>query len=198
MTTLLLTHLHNENPKIPLATLLGALSHHLSLDLPSPAPLAAATVSSPFFLIRPQTHEKLQGLVSVFRHAVNAKHQLLVKSTEQRWTVAKAIFSKTVQSGVEAWVRDVVEGLRGGQAVLRLSCLVGLLLGLRDLERVQVDIALVQDEIILALAEVMDIHVRAVNGSGWEKEFHEHGVFFTGSETAYINGSLQTHPSHWP
>jgi hypothetical protein len=176
MTTLLLTHLQNENPRIPLAALLGALSHHLALDHPSPTSLAAATVASPFFLARPQTHQKLQGLVSAFRHAAITKRQVLVKRTEQRSTVASAIFSETVKSGVEAWVRDVVQGLRGGRAVLRLGCLVGLLLALRDMEGVHADIAQVEDETILALAEVMDIHARAVNGSDWEKEFHEHGV----------------------
>jgi hypothetical protein len=172
-TTILLTHLQNANPKIPLPTLLGALSHHLSID-PSPASLAAATVSSSFFLARAQTHEKLQGLVSVFRHAVNAKHRALAQSHEERWTVTKAIFSRSVQSRVEAWVIEVVEGLQGGRAVLKLSCLVGLLLGLKDLERAQEYIAQVEDEIVIALAEVMDAHAQTVNASDWEKEFQPH------------------------
>ena len=173
-TALLLTHLQNSKPKIPLPTLFGALSHHLSVDLPSPAPLAAATVSSPFFLASPHTHEKLQGLVSVFRHALKAKRQALVQSYEERWTVTKAIFSRSVQSGVEAWVMEVVKGLQGGRAVLRLSCLVGLLLGFKDLAGTQGDVTRVEDEIVVALAEVMDIHTQTVNASDWEKEFQPH------------------------
>jgi hypothetical protein len=164
-TAFLLTHLQNKNPKLPIPTLLGALSHHLAVD-PSPAPLAAATVSSSFFLA--QTNEKLQGLVSVFKHAVNAKHHALKKSHEERWTISKTIFSRTVQSGVDAWIVEVVEGFQGGRAVLKLSCLVGLLLGLKDLEHAQ---GYVEDEIVVALAEVIDAHTRAVKASDWEKEF---------------------------
>jgi hypothetical protein len=123
-TSLLLTHLQNPNPKIPLNTLLGALAHHLAVDLPSPSPLAAATVSSPFFLANPQTYEKLQGLVGVFRQAVNAKCQsliLITRNEAQGWNVAKSIFSKSVESSVAEWIREVVKGLQGGRAVLRLS-----------------------------------------------------------------------------
>lgn len=170
-TTLLLTHLQNPNPNIPLPTLLGALSHHLSVDLPSPAPLAAATVSSFFFLARPYTHEKLQGLVSVFRHAVNSKRQALGQSHKERWTVTQAIFSRSLQSSLETWVVQVLGGLQGGRAVLRLSCLVGLLLGIKDLEGSQGDITQVEDEIVVAVAEVMDAHAQTVNASDWEKEF---------------------------
>ena len=76
---------------------------------------------------------------------------------------------------------EVVKGLQGGRALLRLSCLVGLLLGLKDLEAAQGDIPQVEDEIVVALAEVMDSHTQTVNASDWEKEFqpHEDGAAYT-------------------
>lgn len=138
--------------------------------------------------------------MSVFRHAVKARRQVLAQSHEERWTVTKAIFSRSVQSGVETWVTEVMKGLQGGQAVLRFSCLVGLLLGLKDLAGAYGEFTQVEDEIIVALAEVMDTHAQTVTADDWEKEFqpHEDGAAHTNYGITHMNVLLQTHPCHWP
>ncbi|KAG5644890.1 hypothetical protein DXG03_007442 [Asterophora parasitica] len=168
-TTLLLTHLQNPNAGVPLQTLIAALAHHLAVDRPTPTPLAAAAVSSPFFLVYPPTHERLQGLVTAFRHAVQLKHQALVKNAEEGWSVSRAIFSKGVEGGAREWVREVLKGLQGGRAAIRLACSVGLLLGLNGLHKVDASNDKVENEIIIALAEVMDDY--SLESGDWEKEF---------------------------
>ncbi|RDB15275.1 Peroxisomal biogenesis factor 8 [Hypsizygus marmoreus] len=168
-TSLLLTHLQNTDSNVPLPTLTAALAHHLAVDSPLPTPLAAAAVSSPFFLIFPPTHDRLQGLVNAFRHALHLKHQALVKSSEESWSISRAVFSKSVQGGVNEWVRGVLRGLQGGRPVLRLACSVGVLLGVKGLEKPGVSVARVEDEIIIALAEVMDDY--SADAGDWEREF---------------------------
>ncbi|KAF5374139.1 hypothetical protein D9615_008886 [Tricholomella constricta] len=159
----------NPNSNVPLQTLIAALAHHLALDLSTTTPLAAAAVSSPFFLVYPPTNERLQGLVTAFRHAVQLKHQALVTDAEEGWSLSKAIFSKGVEGGIREWVREVIKGLQGGRAVIRLACSVGLLLGLSGLHKIYANNEKVENEVIIALAEVMDDY--SVETGDWEKEF---------------------------
>ncbi|KAG6853946.1 hypothetical protein C0991_012270 [Blastosporella zonata] len=165
-TTLLLTHLQNSNPNVPLETIIAALAHHLAVDLPVPTPLAASAISSPYFLLAPLRNERLQGLVTAFRHASHLKHQALVKTTENGWSLSRAVFSKGVEAGTKEWVRAVLRGLQGGRAVIRLACCTGLLLGINGLGMSD---GKAEDEVIIALAEVMDDY-NADTGD-WEKEF---------------------------
>ncbi|KAF8073411.1 hypothetical protein FPV67DRAFT_1477676 [Lyophyllum atratum] len=171
-TTLLLTNLQNPNPNVPQETLIAALAHHLAMDQPTPTPLAAAAISSPYFLQYPPTNDRLQGLVTAFRHAVQLKYQALVKNAEEGWSLSRAVFSKGVEGGVREWVRDVLRGLQGGRAVIRLACCVGLLLGLNGLQNINADKGRVEDEVIIALAEVMDDY--SIDTGDWEKEFRPH------------------------
>lgn len=59
-------------------------------------------------------------------------------------------------------------------SVVRLACAGGLLLGLKDLKA---HIGLisgqgaVEDEVVVAFAEVMETYKPRQEGSGWEKEF---------------------------
>ncbi|KAG6916031.1 hypothetical protein DXG01_008754 [Tephrocybe rancida] len=168
-TTLLLTHLQNPNTNVPLDTLVGALVHHLSVDLPTPTPLAAAAISSPYFLVTSPTNERLQALVTAFRHAVHLKHQALSKAAENGWSVSQAVFSKGVERGTKEWIRAVIRGLQGGRAVLRLACCTGLLLGIKGLPQAGMGDGKVEDEVVISLAEVMDDY-NADTGD-WEKEF---------------------------
>ena len=138
--------------------------------------------------------------MSVFRHAVNAKRRGLEKSHEERWSISKALFSRGIRDGVTVWALEVTKGLQGGRAVLRLSCLVGLLLGLRDMETAQGGITQVEDEIVVALAEVMDAHAQAMNASDWEKEFqpHEQGASNTNVRVVeFANALFKICPSYW-
>ena len=109
---------------------------------------------------------------------------------------------------MDTWVKDVVRGLQGGDPVLRLASCSGLLLGIEDAHQhaknpnnnrpsssstgaeeeapVRFDIpgsrGFVEDEDIVALAEVMDTYAFSfASGASahgveeWEKEFQPAG-----------------------
>jgi len=182
--TLLLNHLHNPSTTLALPTLQGALAHHLSTLSPSPTPLAATAISSPFFLSQPFTHVKLNALLTAFRHAAHLKYRVLKKEGEERGRI-EALFKKSLQADMDGWVKDVVKGLQGGSAVLRLASGCGLLLALEDLLQAskgehRFARGVVEDEDIVALAEVMDTYALSNSSSSsgveeWEKEFQPAG-----------------------
>ena len=158
-----------------LETLLKAFRHavhykvHALLGKPDPANPSASTSSS-----------SSQGLLS-------------------------SIFSLPMESKLSAWTLDISNGLQGGPSVVRFACLGGLLVGLEDLERQKAarkagrvtdtdgkgeaedDVAVrrrtrgkVEEEVIVALAEVMEAYPLPLNDqyandggqrSGWESEF---------------------------
>lgn len=82
------------------------------------------------------------------------------------------------------WVRGLVRGFKGGQAVIRFVSAGGILLALDDLkEKLGADPgrgsvrAKTEDELIIALTEIMELY-GAPKDSAWEKEFQpvtEHG-----------------------
>lgn len=82
------------------------------------------------------------------------------------------------------FVRNLVKGFKGGQALIRFVSAGGILLGLDDLkEKLGTDPgsggvrAKTEDELIIALTEIMEIY-GAPKDSAWEKEFQpqtEHG-----------------------
>lgn len=168
-TNLLLTHLQKPDSIVPLETIIAALAHHLSVDLPTPTPLTASVVSSPYVLAYPPTNEKLQGLVTAFRHAIHLKHRALVKMANEGWSLSQVIFSRGVEGGMREWVRAVIRGLQGSRAVVRLACCTGLLLGVKDFPQIGAGYGKVEDEIVIAIAEVMDDY--SPDTSDWEREF---------------------------
>ncbi|KAF9447297.1 hypothetical protein P691DRAFT_802622 [Macrolepiota fuliginosa MF-IS2] len=188
----LLAHLHNVKPTLPVATIQSALAHYLAHLVPLPTPLAATAVSSALYLAQPFALDRLQSLLTAFRHSVHLKCRVLVEDSKARSRIGN-LFSKSLTAALGQWVDDVVKGIQGGQSVLRLSCLSGLLLGIHDLEleaknrtssphpltshSIQLGSARgpVEDELIVAVAEVMDTYSYALlSGSSgeWEKEFH--------------------------
>ena len=75
------------------------------------------------------------------------------------------------------WVRGLVKGFKGGQAVIRFVSVGGILLGLDDLiKKLSADLgsgsvrAKVEDELIVALSEIVELY-GAPKDSAWEKEF---------------------------
>lgn len=183
--TLLLNHLHNPHTQLSLQTIQGALSHHLATLDPIPTPLAATAISSPYFLSQPLTYHKLNALSTAFRHATHLKFRELSKEDEKRGRV-EALFEKTPKAAMDGWVRDVVRGLQGGHPVLRLASCSGLLLGVEDLRHSRAPPplevvgarGLVEDEDIVALAEVMDTYGFGATAHGveeWETEFQPAG-----------------------
>ncbi|KIM89224.1 hypothetical protein PILCRDRAFT_768547 [Piloderma croceum F 1598] len=112
-----------------------------------------------------------------FRHAVHLKHKSLID--DHPGNVLGTLFSRGVKVRLRDWVRDVLKGLEGGVGVLRLACAGGVLTGLGDLEGVgklkagsgEAGRGRVEDEVVVALADVMELYESAAHGGGWEKEF---------------------------
>ncbi|KAF9649000.1 hypothetical protein BDM02DRAFT_3095428 [Thelephora ganbajun] len=189
--TSLLHHLHR--PSIAILTQLDGLQTSITYylaygqkDQPhgqTPTPLAAAIVGSSMFRFPDQTNvEIINGrlgmLLKAFRHAVHYKvHALMGKPDPANPSAS------TSESKLSIWTRDILNGLEGGQSLVRFACLGGLLMGLEDLERqkaarkagnmadtdekreVDETVAVgrrtrgkVEEEVIVALAEVMETH----------------------------------------
>ncbi|KAF8629292.1 hypothetical protein AX15_003525 [Amanita polypyramis BW_CC] len=177
--SLLLSHLHSDKSSAPLAAIQNALSHHLVHLHPLPTSLAATAVSAPLYLSQPLTHEKLQSLATAFRHAVHFKLQALEKSAETRSTLA-SLFARDHQGATAQWTIHTVRGLQGGQPVMRLTCLSGLLLGIEDIQKTKHEQGrifdagqgrdMVENELIISVAEIVDSYAVEPR-SDWEKEF---------------------------
>lgn len=167
----LLTHLHKHESNLPLQTISASVSHYLAL-LPSATPLAAALISSPLFTSG-LSHKKLDVLSTSLRAAVHLK----LKTIDDE--PGMGVFSRSKRTRIGTWVKDILAGFKGGMAAMRLACTGGLLLGIRDLESSgKVDLSgsasgKVEDEIVIALAEVMEIFGPRGDEKeiGWEKEF---------------------------
>ena len=187
--TVLLSHLHNPATKLALSTIQGALSYHLANISPLPTPLAALTVSSPFYLSQPFTYPKLHSLCTAFRHAIHLKYRAFVESHKNR-SAMRSVFGRTIRTALGQWVTEVLKGLQGGHAVLRLASCTGLLLGIEDVKVGGSDLSGidlgnarfgVEDEIVVSVAEVMDAYAYGFGSSSsndieeWEKEFQPAG-----------------------
>ncbi|KAJ7043901.1 hypothetical protein C8F04DRAFT_1070849 [Mycena alexandri] len=172
----LLAHLHNSSTSLPLPTIQSALAHHLAKLSPLPTPLAASIVSSPLFSQHPFTHPKLQTLFTAFRHATHLKYRDAKDAEEQRSAVG-AVFSRGTAARVKQWMGAVLKGIKGGQPILRLACCGGLLAGLEDLktaEQLELGRSQLEDEVIISVAESMDVYAASTAG-GWEAEFQPAG-----------------------
>jgi hypothetical protein len=187
--TILLSHLHNPATDLAVSTIQGALSYQLANVPPPPTSLAALTVSSPFYLSQPFTYPKLHSLCTAFRHAIHLKYRALVKSHEKRSTTV-SLFGRTLRTALSHWVTAVLKGLQGGHAVLRLASSTGILLGVEDIkiggsDTKGIDLgnarSAIENEILVAVAEVMDVYACGVDSSSsngieeWEKEFQPAG-----------------------
>ncbi|KAH9179328.1 hypothetical protein EDB89DRAFT_1926603 [Lactarius sanguifluus] len=172
--TILLTHLHKPSSSLPLQTHQSLISHFLA-QTPTPTPLAATVISSPLF--RPFAHAKLTTLVTAFRHAVH----LRLKSLRDEET---SLFTRGIRPRMAEWVRGLLKGFKGGQAVIRFVCAGGIILGLEDLKAksgtdpVGGNVrAKTENELIIALTEITELY-GAPKHTAWEKEFQpetEHG-----------------------
>ncbi|KAI6030700.1 hypothetical protein F5J12DRAFT_918847 [Pisolithus orientalis] len=163
--SVLLSSLHRASaPTLPLSTLQGLIVHYLARLSPAPTPLAATIVGSPLF--RPFSLTKLDALKTSFRHAVHTKLHLLKDAPP-------SVFLPSLNVQLSAWLVAILRGLEGGHAIARLACCSGLLLGVEDiLKRLpskQRDVeSSVQDEIVLAFADLIDLFT---SSDSWRKEF---------------------------
>lgn len=100
------------------------------------------------------------------------------------------------------WVRGLLKGFKGGQAVIRFVCAGGILLGLEDLkgksgtDPVGGSVrAKTEDELIIALTEITELY-GAPKDTAWEKEFQpetEHGELDVLSLTMLFAAQLLPH-----
>ncbi|KAF7297830.1 hypothetical protein MKEN_01406800 [Mycena kentingensis (nom. inval.)] len=167
----LLTHLQKTASTLPLPTIQAALAHHLATLSPLPTPLAAIAVSAPLFTVQPIPHQKLQALFTAFRHAVHIRFRDAQKIDEKR-SLVDAAFARNINVRLALWATAVLNGIKGGQPLLRLACCGGLLAGLEDL-RVGTNRSRIEDEVVICVAEVMDLY--SGTGSSWESEFKPTG-----------------------
>ncbi|KAI9443299.1 hypothetical protein H4582DRAFT_2118240 [Lactarius indigo] len=190
--TILLTHLHKPSSSLPLQTHQSLISHFLA-QTPTPTPLTATVISSPLF--RPFAHAKLTTLVTAFRHAVH----LRLKSLRDEET---SLFTRGIRPRMTEWVRGLLKGFKGGQAVIRFVCAGGILLGLEDLkgksgtDPVAGNVrAKTEDELIIALTEITELYGTPKH-TAWEKEFQpetEHGELDVLSLTMLFAAQLLPH-----
>jgi hypothetical protein len=192
--TILLSHLNRPSSSLPIPSISASLAHFLASLLPTP--LTAITVSSPLFN-SPLSHVKLSVLFTTFRHAVHLTHKSLVD--DQSAEGLGLLFSRGVKVRLGEWVAGVLKGLEGGMGVLKLACAGGVLLGLGDLEMGSGEAGRgrVENEVVVALAEVMELFESAQDGGDWEKEFQPvtergEGMFTIGVHCKYTDKLFST------
>jgi len=187
--TILLLHLQNPVSILPPQTIQGAVAQHLATASPVPTPFAAIVISSPFFLSQPFTDSKLQSFSTAFRHATHLRYRTIIDGVKPKSTLT-SILGRSKESALAQWVTDVLKGVQGGHPLLRLAACGGLLLGVEDVkggekeQGIQVVSArsAVEDEIVLAVAEVMDTYPSTARSGPtaheveeWEREFQPAG-----------------------
>ncbi|KAF9267284.1 hypothetical protein L218DRAFT_984839 [Marasmius fiardii PR-910] len=169
----LLQHLHRTERVLPLETIQAALSHHLANVQPLPTSLVATAISSNLFLATPFTLPPLQSLQISLRHALHLKYALLDKPQG----LSSSIFTRSIRSRMNQWVSDLMKGLQDGHPVMRLTAATGVLLGLKDLrEGKSLELGTrrtVEDEIVVAFAEVMDLYRHEVTEDNEGQNFNE-------------------------
>ncbi|KAL0581187.1 hypothetical protein V5O48_000877 [Marasmius crinis-equi] len=181
--TRLLQHLHRTEHVLPLETIQAALSHYLADTQPAPTPLAATAISSNLFSTTPFNLSNLNALQVAFRHAIHLKYALLNSPK----ALTSTLFTRSIRSQFNQWVLDLLKGLQGGHAVMRLAAGSGVLLGLEDLKREKkVECGMrgkVEDEVVIAFAEALDLYKHEMGETGpdvssgaaeWEREFQKH------------------------
>lgn len=163
----LLSHLNRAAATLPLETIQASIAHYLAHVQPLPTAFTAIVISSQLF--RALSLPKLEALSTAFRHGVHFKFKLLQDEPG-------GLFSRSMRGKLGEWVHSVLKGLQGGQTMLRLAAYDGLLLGLEDLES-EVNAkegrmrGKVEEELVVALAEAMDMYPLNASSVGWEKEF---------------------------
>ncbi|EIW59549.1 uncharacterized protein TRAVEDRAFT_147587 [Trametes versicolor FP-101664 SS1] len=175
----LIRHLARPSSTLSLETLQASISHYLArtpAPLPgTPTPLAAAVLSSPLF--QPYTHATLSALALAFRHAVHL-HVGVLREEAERNPGGLLTRGVDVRGELARWAGEVRAGFTGSEPLVRLAGASGFLLGLEDWdtelkikEKERGVRAQAEEEVVLALAEVVDEYAR--EGSGWEKDFRK-------------------------
>ncbi|TRM64003.1 hypothetical protein BD626DRAFT_264045 [Schizophyllum amplum] len=181
--TAVLTHLRSSTQ--PPSVLQSLLAHHLATPPTATAtPLAAASVSSPYFIATPFTYERTQAFEIAYRQAAH----LCWKALES------GLLTPSKQTQMLQWTSQVLSGLKNGNSLLRLAACAGLLLGLQDLEaKTEQKISgrarnKLEDETVLALAECLDIY-----SAEWVKEYGLISAQPASSDPLYMSLMFASH-----
>ncbi|CDO71678.1 hypothetical protein BN946_scf184915.g22, partial [Trametes cinnabarina] len=188
----LIRHLIRPASPLSLDTLQASIAYYLArppIPVPgTPTHLVAAALNSPLF--RPFAHPKLAALALAFRHA----YHLRVGTLDEKSDGRPGELSAAQRSKLAKWVEEVRAGFAGGEPVVRLAAASGLLLGMEDWEselrfkaKQRKAAAKIEEEVVIALAEVLDEYAK--EGSGWEKDF-KRTIGAAGGEGAYTNSPL--------
>ena len=162
----LLAQLQLKSPTIPAETLYTAISYFLS-NTPqhfTSRQLTAAIISSPIW--DPLSLSSLACATSAFRRAIRAKHDALE-------TRPISIFLSK-RSDFNAWLVGILKGLDNGNTLLRLAISGGLLLEMTEYipNAHHQKKALIEEEVIASLAEILDSADNSDAKVAWEKTFN--------------------------
>ncbi|TFK68447.1 hypothetical protein BDN72DRAFT_681562 [Pluteus cervinus] len=169
----LLDHLHTSELRVSLPTLQAALAQQLATTSPSPTPLTATVISSPIFSTEPFVYHRLHALSTAFRHAVHLRFRVLTDGKQH--AQSSVFFRVSLRTELKQWVQAVVQGLQGGNPAIRTASCSGLLLGFEDLKAefaLELDCSVVDDELLVGLASVLDSYPpdRPGDTNPWERE----------------------------
>ncbi|KAL5524521.1 hypothetical protein ACEPAF_9661 [Sanghuangporus sanghuang] len=162
----LLAHLREERPRISFDALQAAICHyliHLPTTQPTPAPLTASVISSPLW--RPFTFKGCFSLGNTFRVSVRQKFAELNKKE-------RGLFDTSISNDLTSWLSGILEGLKDGAPLLRMSIAGGLRLGLDDIQDAKLSRSLlrkVEGIVVLAFAEAVEMSNSA--NDQWTSEF---------------------------
>lgn len=189
----LLAQLARAQPTLPLDTIHGALCHyliHLPATQPTPSPLTAAVTAS---LLYSSSNSQLQTFIalgSVYRTSLSQKWDALKKQEPER-----SLFDVSASSETGRWVRSVLNGLKGGDALICLAITGGLLHGLEFLDEVASKPSLkrrIEDIAILSYAEVIAETAENSNDP-WSSEFTPKGKQRSQSSMSCLLTSCYSH-----
>ncbi|KAL5501595.1 hypothetical protein ACEPAH_8855 [Sanghuangporus vaninii] len=163
---ILLAHLREEKPRISFDALQAAICHyliHLPTTQPTPSPLTASVISSPLW--RPFTFKGCLSLGNTFRVSVRQKFAELNKKE-------RGLFDTSISIDLISWLSGILEGLKDGAPLLRMSIAGGLRLGLDDIQDAKLSRSLLRKAegiVVLAFAEAVEMSNSA--NDQWTSEF---------------------------
>ncbi|KAL5482633.1 hypothetical protein ACEPAI_9227 [Sanghuangporus weigelae] len=162
----LLAHLREEKLRISFDALQAAICHyliHLPTTQPTPAPLTTSIITS--LLWRPLTFKGCFSLGNTFRVSVRQKFAELDKKE-------RGLFDTSISSDLTSWLNGILEGLKDGAPLLRMSIAGGLRLGLDGIQDAKLSRSLlrkVEGIVVLAFAEAVEMSNSA--NDQWTSEF---------------------------
>ena len=165
----LLNILHTRPTSIPFDALVSGIVHylvHTPSTQPSPTPLTETIVQSRIW--RTYTLKQYTDLGNAFGQALLSK----AKQLEEQ---PRGLFSPSLSYSMQQWIDNILNGVKSGSALARLTIYRGILFGIESLEDAGNLISnrmrhRIETSAVLAFAEIID-EVREVSNKEWLQEF---------------------------